>query len=405
MGEGNGKKEVLFVWPYLEWGGAQIYFMGIMKLARERYNVRALMPNGSSESLLGYLDQLKIPYEFFDAHMDLAPATTIAARLRRRISKARTEIVVARRVGQDRLRNSLLHMDFGPWSSFWLLFYLSLRRHVFVTLHTALPQLSPARLRVWKAKFRILTALAKFHLFASNREMIESLSGFVSRDVLKRIRLAYSGIDRAEIENALANRTPKNELLERLGISPTRFLVFAMGQFIARKGCWIALEAARKLSDSNSNVGFVWLGTVPLSDETRRRVEQYELGDSFRFLTSEEIGRTRSDLLNLLRVADVFVLPSFTEGLPVALLEAMALGIPCIASNVNAIPEAIADGVTGILIPPGDSSALVAAIEKLKADKAERKTIANAGRKSVLARFDERETAQITIDGYDTCFS
>jgi glycosyltransferase involved in cell wall biosynthesis len=405
MGEGNGKEEVLFAWPYLEWGGAQIYFMGIMKLARERYDVRALMPSGSSESLLGYLDQLKIPYEFFDAHMELGPATTVAARLRRRFRKARTEIVVARHVGKDRLRRSLLHMDFGPWSSFWLLLYLSLRRHVFVTLHTPLPQLSPARLSVWKAKFTILSGLAKFHLLASNREMVESLSAFVSTDALKRIRLAYSGIDRSEIDNALANRTTRDELLGRLGISPARFLVFAMGQFIDRKGCWIFLEAARTLSGTNNDIGFVWLGTESLSEETRRRVEQYGLDDSFRFLDSEEIGQTRRDLLNALRVADVFVLPSFTEGLPVALLEAMALGIPCIASNVNAIPEAVTDNETGILIPPGDSSALVAAIGRLRANDVERETIAKAGRSSVLARFDERQTAQITIDVYDTCFS
>ena len=62
MNEGKRTRpEALYVWPYLEWGGVQIYFAGIMKLARERYAVRAVMPKGSAERLLSYMKRLEIP--------------------------------------------------------------------------------------------------------------------------------------------------------------------------------------------------------------------------------------------------------------------------------------------------------------------------------------------------------
>ena len=56
--------QILYVWPYLEWGGAQIYFMGIMKLAKETYQVRAVMPKGTDPKIIGYLQRLGVPCTF-----------------------------------------------------------------------------------------------------------------------------------------------------------------------------------------------------------------------------------------------------------------------------------------------------------------------------------------------------
>lgn len=401
MSDGGSKREVLYVWPYLEWGGAQIYFIGLMKLARERYDVRALMPAGSAERLLGYMQALNVPCEFFEAHLDMSTASSLTEKLRRRWNKVRTEYVIARTLGWKRAKHSLLHVDFGPWSSFWLLLYLSLRGQVFVTLHTALPRVSGVRRLIWKLKFKILTAMKGFHLLASNRDMLESLRPFVSPHLIPEIPLAYSGVDRSEIALTLADEFDRAALCEKLSLPPDAFFVFGMGQFIERKGCWVLLEAARSLRENHQDICILWLGTAQLDAETRARVEGYGLGESFRVVTSKEIGQGRAGLLALLRLADLFVLPSFNEGLPVALIEAMALGKACVASNVNAIPEAIRDRETGLLVPARDSHALAAAIAEMKEQPRERERIAAAGQAFVLENFDERVTAQITVDLYD----
>ena len=403
MSNGGSKREVLYVWPYLEWGGAQIYFMGLMKLAREGYDVRALMPAGSAERLLNYMQALNVPCEFFNAHLDMSPAASLSEKLHRRWRKVRTEYVIARTLGWRRAKRALLHVDFGPWSSFCLLLYLSWRGEVFVTLHTALPQVSGVRRQIWKLKFKILTAMRGFHLLASNRDMIESLRPFVPPHLIPKIPLAYSGVDKSEIALTLEAEFDRAALCEKLGLPPDAFFVFGMGQFIERKGCWVLLEAARSLHEKHPDICIFWLGTAELDAETQARVEGFELGESFRVVTSKEIGQGRAGLLALLRLADLFVLPSFNEGLPVALIEAMALGKACVASNVNAIPEAIRDHETGLLVPAGDSLALAAAIAEMKERPQTRESIAAAGRAFALENFDERLTAQITVDLYDAC--
>jgi glycosyltransferase involved in cell wall biosynthesis len=81
----------------------------------------------------------------------------------------------------------------------------------------------------------------------------------------------------------------------------------------------------------------------------------------------------------------------------------MALGKACVASRVNAIPEAVKDHETGILVPPGDSVSLVLAISELYLDSSVRKRLATAGQKYVLSHFDEKLAAQVTANYYSEC--
>ncbi len=402
MGEGDGRKHVLYVWPYREWGGAQIYFMGIMKLAGKHFGVSALMPSGSSKRLLEYLNNLDVPFEVFEPHMDMSPALSLPERVRRRWQKIRAEFAIARRI-VGRRRQELLHVDFGPWSSFLFLFFLSLRNQVIVTLHTALPRMSFIRRSIWKMKFSMLTTLSRFHLLASNMDVLKSLTPFVSPNSLSKIQVAYSGVDAEEIKSALSVHQDRDEVCRRLKLPEKPFLVFAMGQFIDRKGCWVLLDAARSLAEVDKEFGVVWISTAPLNENTRNRIEEYNLGNTFRIVSPDELGGSRLDLLGLLRIADLFVLPSLMEGLPVALLEAMALGKASIASNINAVPEAVVNGETGLLVAPGDSTALADAISRLKNDNELRDALAKAGQAFVFSRFDEKRTAQITVDLYESC--
>jgi glycosyltransferase involved in cell wall biosynthesis len=179
------------------------------------------------------------------------------------------------------------------------------------------------------------------------------------------------------------------------------FVVLSVGNFVDRKGRWVFLEAATRVVRSDPNITFVWLTPQLPSAEDEKRIGEYALGDKFRLVQSATLGKERLDVLTFFRIADVFTLPSYVEGLPIALLEAMALERPSISTNVYAIPEAVKDLETGLLIEAGDSAALADAILKLKHDPALRTKLSETGGKFVIATFDERDAAATAIAEYE----
>src|SRR5439155_14661673 len=99
--------------------------------------------------------------------------------------------------------------------------------------------------------------------------------------------------------------------------------------------------------------------------------------------------------------ADLLVLPSQTEGLPVVVLEAMAAGLPVVATHVGGIPEAVSDGETGLLVPPRDPDAVAEAIQRIVADAALRQHVVAAARRNVEARFGVGRMVEETAAAYD----
>ena len=397
-------REIVYLWPYLEWAGAQIYFSGIMKLAAQRYSIRAAMPDGSDEKIREYMRRLGVRCDFFPRHMDTSPARSVWHKVRRRLRDARTAIAIARHVKRYDLRNTILHVDLGPWWWSLLLCYLSLRANVFLTLHIALPEQPILRRIRLQTIFSVLCRMPRFHLLVSNREMLESLKPYLSASFVPTVRLAYTGIDRAEISAALERPFDPERVRDRYGLPPARTFAFSLGRLTARKGCLVLLEAVRRVREEAPSLCFVWIGDGDQRAEVETYLERHALGDAFRVIPPSRIGPDRLDLLELLRLADFFIHPSFMEGLPGAVLEAMALGKACVASRVNAIPEAITDGENGILVPAGDAGALAGAILRLFKDPELRGRLGAAARARVLETFDEAFAAKTTVDYYDRCW-
>ncbi len=160
-----------------------------------------------------------------------------------------------------------------------------------------------------------------------------------------------------------------------LGLSPSAFLIANVGNFTAKKNHLNLLRAmASEGSIGSSHLALVGLG--PLEDELRQACRDLGITDRVTFLGS------RDDVFDLLPLFDLFAVSSRFEGFPIALVEAMATGLPCVATAVGGIPEIIEDGTNGLLVPSDDSEALGQAISRMIDEPELAKRCGVAGRAS-----------------------
>lgn len=398
----ENRPKLIFLWTYAEWGGAQIYLLAVMKRAKERFEITVVLPRGSMPDILNFLDNLEIRYEFIDACLDSSLAPTIGDKLRRQKRRIQAEWSSFRYLMRFDLSKSILHIETAPWQSWILLTALALRRaHVFVTMHNIMPRSSAWREWIWRMRMQFVSRLPRFHIFPSNQDTKDRLKGWVSNKFFDEMEVTYTAVDPVEIAEVSNADLDINATKRKHGLDADKFLVLCVGQFIDRKGRWVFLDAAKQLVAEHKDIAFAWL-TPKMPDETDQlRVTEYGLRDAFTLVLSSNVGDSRGDVLRFFRIADAFALASFVEGLPISLLEAMALGVPSISTNINAIPEAIINNNTGVLIEAGDSHALADSILRLKNDKRLRQRLASAGSKFALSNFDERRVADIVIDSYN----
>lgn len=197
-----------------------------------------------------------------------------------------------------------------------------------------------------------------------------------------RVRRVYNGIEVARFSGG-----PDGFLQSLLHVSATTRVVFASGRAQSYKGFDVLIAAAAQIERQGiPAVAFAYCGAGP--DLERLRAEAAALGlRAFHFL-----GR-REDVPRLLRSAAVAVVPSvWAEAFGLTVVEAMAAGVPVVASRVGGIPELVTDGVTGLLVPPGDPAALAAGIHRLLDDAELRGAIARAGSEVARSRFDIEQT-------------
>jgi glycosyltransferase involved in cell wall biosynthesis len=126
---------------------------------------------------------------------------------------------------------------------------------------------------------------------------------------------------------------------------------------------------------------------VIVGDGPDRRAVEAEI-ERLGLVQAARLAGERDDVPELLAGADIFVLSSRSEGLPLSILEAMSAGLPVVASRVGGVPEVVLDGETGLLVPPGDPSSLAAAIERLLVDPDLRARLGTAGRARIEESFD-----------------
>jgi glycosyltransferase involved in cell wall biosynthesis len=397
------RQRIYYVWNYLEWGGAQMHLISIMKRARKNWDITVLLPEGSSEVLLSFLRSAGADIVFLKHKLDLSAADSVSRKIRRQFSRVRSEFEILSFFFKRTYAPFVVHIETAPWQSWQLLAALRLLGgRVFVTCHNALSGGPAWRKLVWRSRLAFLIKSGSLRLFAANRDTLNRLAEWVPKNGLSRIPVTHTAVDPIEISTAAIGNDERKSLREKFGIGETDLVVLCVGQFIDRKGRWIFFEAAREILSQGNKMTFVWLGPEPPTPAEQEMIDSYGLGDSFRFVVSNTLGAQRQDVLKFFNIADIFALPSYLEGLPISLLEAMSLGLPSISTNVNSIPEAIIQGKTGILVEPGDYEALAGSLLELAENAELRKTLGNNGREHVLRQFDEEKVAQIVLASYES---
>lgn len=184
------------------------------------------------------------------------------------------------------------------------------------------------------------------------------------------------GID---VDDVAAHSADRDDARDELGVAPESVVVGIVANFRKQKNYPLLLDVAARIGSAAGDVRFVSVGQGPLEAELVARRDELGLGDRFRFLGF------RPDVHRVMSAFDVFCLSSDHEGLPVAVMEAKALGLPIVATSVGGIPQAVVDGRDGLIVPPRDPDAFLAAIERLAADPALRAELAAGSRESAGA--------------------
>lgn len=166
----------------------------------------------------------------------------------------------------------------------------------------------------------------------------------------------------------------------RLNLSARPVLV-CVGRLSPEKGHKVLLEAARALAVSGQEFQLLIIGDGPERSALERLRDRLELKDRVMFLGQ------RKDMDMVYAASDILVLPSFKEGMPNVILEAMANGVAIVATRVGGVPEMVRDGKEALLVPPGDAHALRFALERMLRFPERRRELGHGGKRALFPRF------------------
>ena len=255
----------------------------------------------------------------------------------------------------------------------------------FAAMMARVPVVIGTEVNVYERK-HTLHALAERWLMRDTDAVVasaESVRDFYIRQVKAdptKVEVIYNAVDWAQLQTTVS----RDEMRASAEVPAGAPLLTIIARLTEQKGHRILLDALARTDLAHAYLLVV--GDGPLRDVLERQAANLGLSARVRFLG------VRRDLGNILAATDVFVMPSFWEGLPLAMVLAMGAGLPVVATRVAGIPEVVQDGVTGLLVPPGDSGELGAALSRVVNGDTTRVLLGQAARAFVRPRFG--------VDGY-----
>jgi len=242
-----------------------------------------------------------------------------------------------------------------------------------------------------------------YRLMSSIFSQVQAVSGAVREETIRadginpdKVVTIPNGI---EIEK-LAAAKGTQVLRHTLGLENASPLIVSVGHIRRVKGFDVLLRAAAEVCRVYPKATFAIVGSVQEPDcdrELRDLVRQLDLERNVRFLGKME----NENVWSLLKLCDVFFQPSRSEGMSNALLEAMACGLPCVATAVGGTPEVLEDGRTGYIVPSEDHQAAAARILCLLGDPARSQSMGRLARDVVEKRFSAQGMIRSMVGMYD----
>lgn len=199
------------------------------------------------------------------------------------------------------------------------------------------------------------------------------------------VRTFYKGIDLSNFKGL----PPKLSLIREMGLPQGRRYLLFVGRLIYDKGVHELAEAFAAIAGRYPDLDLLFVG----EEIEREKLFAYfgERGISHRILFRGI--RPYAEIARLMKISDLLVLPTWAEGLPNVVMEAMAIGLPVVASNVDGIPEVLEDKITGLSFPVRDTGKLTVAIVKMLEEDGLRERCIRNARELISARFDVKKNA------------
>ena len=247
--------------------------------------------------------------------------------------------------------------------------------------------------RVDNTELRLVAAL-RYRPFAKVIAISEAVAAALRNRGIEdqRIEVIRSAVDAGAFAEPPDCATMRNEF----NVPADCFVIGAVGQLIERKGHAYLLDAAAALKNRQPAFRIIVFGEGPLEADLRAKAGSLGLGDIVQF------AGFRDDLDTYFGCLDLLAHPSLAEGLGVATLKAQAAGVPVVGFDAGGLGEAVDSGNTGLLVPPGDTEALTAALGELMADAELRSRMGAAGRERMGDAFSIDAMAAQHADLYET---
>jgi glycosyltransferase involved in cell wall biosynthesis len=244
-----------------------------------------------------------------------------------------------------------------------------------------------ARMMGYESMDRLITRLKVKRLIAVSIDIATALA---RRYGVQRVVQIHNGINLEKIQVGQKRETMR----EALGMRPTDHVVGTVGRLTPVKGHTILLRAAASLIKKRGDIKVLIVGDGPLMQTLTKLVSDIGIEEEV------VLAGQRDDVYDLVNCMDVFAMPSIHEGIPMVLLEALALRRPVVASRVGGIPEVVENGVSGLLVTPGNVTEVEQGIERILRDRSYAMQLGQAGRVRVEAEFSATVMAKRTAHLY-----